>query len=233
MCYQVVSHMMCCDARPLLSSGRSRIVDTYAQPRRCGCAPAADIKGWLRCEHHGCCRASTRTHLCVDPDSCGDDSVAFHRYLQTTTTAKGNDGTAWSALAALDQERFPCGGQAPGTRLRFEAPVMRQALDRLRRAGRQLHELEAMTERWAADARRLQQQADSSSSSPAGLADFRCVAKLLQSIVGRGAGRQRELVDDFDRARRELRTLERWGERRVTGLNDDDGGEATPEPLAL
>ncbi|PHH69466.1 hypothetical protein CDD82_7744 [Ophiocordyceps australis] len=75
--------MLRCDVRPIISDGHDKIVDGYAEPQRCGCAPDEQRKPRLQCLEHGCCRAATKTHLCADPDSCGD-TISFHVYRQAS-----------------------------------------------------------------------------------------------------------------------------------------------------
>ncbi|EQL00871.1 hypothetical protein G6O67_008035 [Ophiocordyceps sinensis] len=237
MCYRAVSHMMRCDARPLLSDGQAKIVDSYGQPRACECRRDADIKRWLRCEHHGCCRAAAKTYLCVDPGSC-KGTVLFHGYEQVPTPRgaraagdmEGHDQdddereNAWPARLVLDRGRFPHRGQVPGTRLRFEAPVLRRGLEALRRTGRRIDELESMVARWRDDAFRLQAEHHDDDDDDK-IDHLRSVIKLLRAAIRRSAGQKRVLVDEFAKARGALLMLEGWGERAVTGLDEglDEG----------
>ncbi|PHH66534.1 hypothetical protein CDD81_7009 [Ophiocordyceps australis] len=231
MCYRVVSHMLRCDVRPIISDGHDKIVDGYAEPQRCECAPDEQRKPRLQCLEHGCCRAAKKTHLCADPDSCGD-TINFHIYRQAsqrmrlastmrvtmTASNRGNimvdgDGDSdagrqtrrqkWATRRALDGDLFHTGyGQRPGTRLRFEAPALRAALQEMRRLGRRIALLEGVEERWGGDLRLFEDEPET--------------RMLLGAALFLSLGERTGLVERFAVERGKLVGLERWGERAVT-----------------
>ncbi|UNI22726.1 hypothetical protein JDV02_008588 [Purpureocillium takamizusanense] len=234
MCYRLVSHMMRCDVRPVISNGRSRFVDGYAEPSTCACPRDAHIKGWLRCDKHGCCRMAVKIHLCVDPDSCLGQ-VTFHRYRQVrceirnpATRATWHD-KEWEDddLAAVDGLRLPVGGQVPGTRLPFECPLFQNTLGSLLHVGRSIAMLEDTVDRMVADNGRLTALMD---GRLAATMEWRAphrpnhelawMITLANGAVERGLAEKQQLIERFGKIREELEKLTRWGERVVTGLDD-------------
>lgn len=239
MCYRTISHKLRCDVRPLISNGHVSIVDGYAQPTSCGCAASANIKRWLRCEHHGCCRVATKIHLCADPDSCAGE-VVFHSYTQAKFEVRDwtNNNVwpdaPWLARPVLDSQRLARSGQAPGTRLRYEAPLFRAALETLLKIGRTIAAVEYTVGRWISDrGRLLASLKEHSSVAPAmnpANRNLLSAVVLLDEALDRGMEEKHSLVDEFGLAQDELEKLERWGERPVTGLNHEQDWDIVSVP---
>ncbi len=229
MCYRIVSHMMRCDVRPVLSNGHTRFVDGYAEPHTCSCPRSAKIKPWLRCDKHGCCRTAVKTHLCVDPDSC-PGQVVFHRYYQVRCEIRNHmtkeswQDKTWDDLIVVDGRRFPVGGQAPRTRLQFECPLFRTTLEFLLHAGRGIVMLEDTIDRMVADSERLTalMEGHNAREQPEHKVNYElaCMIMLTNGAIDRGRAEKHYLINRFGEIQDELETLASWGERAVIGLDE-------------
>ncbi|KAH7019315.1 hypothetical protein EDB80DRAFT_676313 [Ilyonectria destructans] len=106
MCYQVVTHTMVCDVRPVVFNGEEQFVDTFTVSPECACKPDPRIKSWFRCEEHGCCRVLKKKIQCPTFRTCTGD-IELHRYEQPSSQQKSQ---AWDSIGNLDEVLFPYGG---------------------------------------------------------------------------------------------------------------------------
>ena len=88
MCYRIVSHSARCDVRTIVvgANANEAYVDPYAQPRNCFCEDADNnIKPWLQCPHHKCCRITSRWRRCdkVTGDDLCPAPTPYHKYEPT------------------------------------------------------------------------------------------------------------------------------------------------------
>ncbi|ODA82179.1 hypothetical protein RJ55_00685 [Drechmeria coniospora] len=149
MCYRVTSHMMRCDARPIISNGEVEIVNGYSEPTACMCGKQDDIKERLRCDWHGCCRTATRVHLCEKAGQCL--TVPFHRYFQSRMEVEADDWSGsigrdapWPEMFVLDDEHIPRGCQTPGSRVEYEQPTFREAMKEMLAIGQCIAQMDRM-----------------------------------------------------------------------------------------
>lgn len=106
MCYQVVTHTLVCDVRPVVFNGEEQFVDTFSVPLECACKPDPRIKSWFRCEEHGCCRVMKKKTRCPTFGTC-TSVIELHRYEQPSSQ---QNSQAWDSVRNLDEVLFPYGG---------------------------------------------------------------------------------------------------------------------------
>lgn len=106
MCYQVVTHTMVCDVRPVVFNGEEQFVDTFKESPECVCEPDPRIKSWFRCEEHGCCRVLKKKTRCPTFENC-TGVIDLHRYEQPSSQ---QNSQAWDSFRNLDEVLFPFGG---------------------------------------------------------------------------------------------------------------------------
>lgn len=134
MCYQVTTHSLRCDVRPLISDGARDIVSGYSDPLPCHCPPNPAVARWLRCLDHGCCRTITRLRRCNDTKPC-PHPTPFHFYEQVTRAST----TPWPDLPILDNAFHAT--PSPNS---SDSPVWRAALLELVGAGEKIKVAQAL-----------------------------------------------------------------------------------------
>ncbi|RSM05872.1 hypothetical protein CEP52_006005 [Fusarium oligoseptatum] len=77
MCWQIVTHTLRCNVRPLIYDGvYARYVDPFAKPVDCNCV--AEHNAQIQCPHHGCCYISMTTFPCSHLNC--PQTYDLHRY---------------------------------------------------------------------------------------------------------------------------------------------------------
>ncbi|KAI5464804.1 fungal-specific transcription factor domain-containing protein [Mariannaea sp. PMI_226] len=106
MCYEVVDHTLCCDARPFLSSGDEYFVDCFSNPLECSCTqPQRPHSG---CKEHQCCVRTVSLKKCRLADiCCKDEMVKLHSYNQS---ALQRPHRPWRTYRTIIEFLFPTTG---------------------------------------------------------------------------------------------------------------------------
>ncbi|KAK7415981.1 hypothetical protein QQZ08_012174 [Neonectria magnoliae] len=104
MCYNVITHTLVCDIRPLISDGKRFLVDPFAKPTECHCGIQREMKNYFRCDKHKCCMVTCKMVSCPTDQKC-EYVIPMQRYNQAPFKRE----KTWEAFQTADEYIFPEG----------------------------------------------------------------------------------------------------------------------------
>lgn len=239
MCYHVYTHTLRCDVRPVLSNGKTALVDPYAIPRRCRCRHERQVWSRHHCRDHGCCSLSVRRYTC---ESSCRTSIVYHVYIPRVEETgvhfqRSARDPEWRDLSVFDNNVFPVSSRrssfsssSRAEQVEYtcsaESVEFKLARDQILKTGRVLNATLLDFDDARSDVRTLTHRHAAAHGSRCGRSSHSRDCTWVERIDN-----AREQCDDLEAVaggfkqlwRRwtvYLRNLERGGDRRLSGLED-------------